>query len=104
MSACGVAASDRRTPTWLRRVGEILAWVIPSSILVLFPKCPACLAAYVTLCTGLGVSFATATYLRWELRVLCVASLLLLIVVRLDRRGAISRYIKKETAQCNTES
>jgi hypothetical protein len=93
MSACcGAAcdelaesASDRKTPTWARRGREIFAWVLPSAILVLAPKCPACLAAHVTLWTGLGLSFSTATYLRWVLMLLCVASLLLLIVKRVDR-------------------
>jgi hypothetical protein len=33
--------------------------------------------------TGLGLSIATATYLRWALLLLCVASLLFLIVKRL---------------------
>ncbi len=67
MSACCDAASDRKTPTWVRRVREIFAWVLPSAILVLVPKCPACLAAHVTLWTGLGLSLSTATYLRWVL-------------------------------------
>jgi len=69
----------------------------------LVPKCPACLAAYVTLWTGLGLSLATATYLRWMLLFLCVASLLFLIVKRLDRKGAIFGYFKKETEPCNTK-
>jgi len=43
----------------------------------------------VTLWTGLGLSLATATYLRWVLLFLCVASLLFLIVERLDRIRAI---------------
>ena len=64
MSACCDAASDRKTPTWVRGVREIFAWVLPSAILVLVPKCPACLAAHVTLWTGLGLSLSTATYLR----------------------------------------
>jgi hypothetical protein len=84
MSACCAAAGDRKTPTWVRRVREIFAWVLPSAILVLVPKCPVCLAAYVTLWTGLGLSLSTATYLRWVLLFLCVASLLYLIVKRLD--------------------
>jgi hypothetical protein len=87
MSACCDAAGDRRAPTWVRRIREILAWVLPSAILVLVPKCPACLAAHVTLWTGLGLSLSTATYLRWLLLLLCVASLLLLILKRLGSHG-----------------
>jgi hypothetical protein len=94
MSACCDTASDRKTPTWVRKVRVIFAWVFPSAILVLVPKCPACLAAHVTLWTGLGLSLSTATYLRWALLFLCVASLLFLIVVRLDRLGAIFRSFK----------
>jgi hypothetical protein len=103
MSACCDAADDRQTPTWVRRVREIFAWALPGTVLVLVPKCPACLAAYVALWTGLGLSLSTATYLRWALLFLCVASLLFLIVKRLDRIGAILRYFKKETGPCNTE-
>jgi len=71
-----------RGPTWVRRVREIFAWVLPSAILVLVPKCPACLAAHVALWTGLGLSLSTATYMRWALLFLGVASLLFLIVER----------------------
>jgi hypothetical protein len=104
MSACCDADCDRKTPTWARRVRAIFAWVLPSAILVLVPKCPACLAAHVMLWTGLGLSFSTATYLRWVLMFLGAASLLFLIVKRLNRIGAIFSYFNKETKQCNTKS
>ena len=89
MSACCNVASDRKTPRRLQRVREIFAWVVPSAILVLLPKCPACLAAYLALWTGLGLSFSTATYLRWAMLLLCVASLLFLIVKRMGRVTAV---------------
>jgi hypothetical protein len=104
MSACCDVARDRKTPTWVRRVREIFAWVLPSAILVVVPKCPACLAAHVALWTGLGLSLSTATYLGWGLLFLCVASLLFLIVTRLDRTRTIFGYFKKETEPCNTKS
>ena len=103
MSACCPAASDRKTPAWVPGVRAISAWVLPSAILVLVPKCPACLAAYVMLWTGLSLSLSTATYVRWVLLSLCVASLLVLIVKRLDRIGDNSGYFRKETEQCDTE-
>ena len=103
MSTCCDASSDRKTPSWLRRIRAVFAWGLPSVILVLVPKCPACLAAHVMLWTGLGLSLSTATYLRWVLLFLCVASLLFLIVERLDRTGTVFRYVKKETEKCHTK-
>jgi hypothetical protein len=102
MSVCCDAVGGRKTLTSMRRVREIFAWVLPSAVLVLVPKCPICLAAEVTLWTGIGLSLSMATYLRWVLLFLCVASLLFLIVERLDRTGAIFGYFKKETEPCNT--
>ena len=103
MSACCGAAGGRKTPAWVRRVREILAWVLPGAALVAVPKCPACLAAYVALWTGLGLSLSTATYLRWVVLFLCAASLLLLAVSRLGRVGAFFSYFRKETGPCNTK-
>jgi hypothetical protein len=97
MSACCHAASDRKTPTWARRVRETSAWILPSAVLVMVPKCPACLAAYVMLWTGLGLSLSTATYLRWVLLFLCVASLLFLTVKHRGRIVPVLGYFKKET-------
>lgn len=103
MNACCHAASQRKTPTLLRRVREALAWVLPSAFLAFAPKCPACLAAYVTLWTGLGLSFSAATWLRWALLLGCVGALLYLIWGRLDRIGAIFNYFTKETTTCKTK-
>lgn len=103
MRACCNTVSARSPATWVRRVKEVATWVVPSAGLVLMPKCPACLAAYVALGTGLGVSFSTATYLRWLLLLLCVASLLFLVAQRLERSGVIFNYFKKETESCHTK-
>ena len=43
------------------------------------PKCPLCVAAYVTLWTGLGLSFAAATSIRWSLLALSGACLIYLV-------------------------
>lgn len=101
MSACCHADSRRNSPNWARRVREIIAWIAPSAILALAPKCPACLAAYVMLWTGLGMSLSTAAYLRWALLVACAGSLLFLLVERLNR---FIQYFKKGTESCNTQS
>ena len=68
-----------------RRSAELAGWIIPSAILGLMPKCPACLAAYIAVWTGLGLSFSTATHLRALLLILCIASLLYLVARRLCR-------------------
>jgi hypothetical protein len=104
MSACCGTAGDRTTRTFVRRVRGIFSWVLPSAVLVMVPKCPACLAAHLMLWTGLGLSLSAAICLRRMLLFLCVAALLLLIVKRLAPAGAIFSYFKMETEQCNAKS
>jgi len=60
--------------SFLRRSLNLTANIIPVVILAVLPKCPACLAAYVALGTGIGLSLTAATYLRLSLIVACVAS------------------------------
>ena len=71
-----------------RHGGEIIGWVVPSAALVFMPKCPACVAAYVALLTGLGISVTTAGYLRIGLLTVCFGALAWLAARRIRRSGA----------------
>jgi hypothetical protein len=64
-----------RASRW-RRGTELAGWLIPGATLVLLPKCPVCVVAYVALFSGVGISVASASHLRTSLLVLCIAALL----------------------------
>ena len=69
-------APDSRPRTSLgRRALELAGWLIPGTLLAFFPKCPLCVAGYVALATGLGISLTAANYLRWAMLACCLASL-----------------------------
>jgi hypothetical protein len=65
-----------------RRCREVAGWMVPSAILALLPKCPACLAAYFVIGGGIGISVSTAMYVRMGLIILCAGSLGYLAVTR----------------------
>ena len=69
-------------PAFARRMRELSGWIVPAAGLALVPKCPACLAAYLAIGTGVGVSVPTATYLRMILLTTFVASLSYVLVKR----------------------
>ena len=107
---CQIEATDSQEPSsptpittsggrssgrgWFRRGLKVVQWLAPAVILALVPKCPACVAAYVALLTGAGISFSTAAYLRIILLALCLGSLAYLVARSMRhallRRGVIT--------------
>jgi len=67
------------------RSGEIAGWIIPGTILALLPKCPMCVAAYVALWTGIGLSVSAATHLRTCLMFVCIGLILFLVAINARR-------------------
>jgi hypothetical protein len=87
MAAGTVRSSRRRAadgkahpPRVARRRFDWAKCSLPTLILALLPKCPACLAAYVTLGTGISLSVAAASILRTVLIGVCVATLAWVLV------------------------
>ena len=86
---CHHASEDRcnvRRPASLwRRGAELVGWIVPSTALVLMPKCPVCVAMYLALFTGMGFSVTSASDLRTGVIILCIFALLCLTVKSLFR-------------------
>ncbi len=78
-SPCGAPTS------WPRRIAKVIQWAIPITTLALVPKCPMCVAAYVVLFTGIGLSLSAAAAMRWALIALSVAALACLVLRALRR-------------------
>ncbi len=60
-------------------------WIVPTVVLALVPKCPMCVAAYIALATGLGVSLSAATWIRTGLIVTCLGALVFLSIRAIAR-------------------
>lgn len=86
-----------------RTAREALAWALPAATIALVPKCPACVAAYAALLTGLSLSHAAATYTRWALIALSLAALGYLILSR-ARRALFRTANHPENPPCSTPS
>ena len=71
-ATCCSRAGVRRL---IRRGGDTAGWVSSATLLLVLPKCPACLAGYIALATGLAVSVPTAATLRVLLLAISVISL-----------------------------
>ena len=83
----GMRAAGTGHRSWVRAGVEAAGWIVPGTTLALLPKCPACVAAYIALGTGIGVSLPAAGHLRVGLVVACVASLVFLAAWRVRRWG-----------------
>ena len=77
MSCCKVQTRLRLKHRWWQGTSGCVG---SGALLFLLPKCPMCIAAYLTLWTGAGLAMPVATYLRPMLAILFLASALLLAV------------------------
>lgn len=87
------APPEPRSRTWPSRSRAALAWALPITTLALIPKCPACIAAYLLLFTGIGVSLPVAGAIRNALITLCVIAIAWFLV-----RLAINVRRRRSTA------
>jgi hypothetical protein len=81
--------------SWCARAAELAGWILPSATLALLPKCPACLAAYIALVTGVGISISLAAYLGMTVGILCGA-ILFYVLARAALR-LLKHFNHKET-------
>jgi hypothetical protein len=72
----------------MRRVMGAVRWLLVGAAVVVVPKCPMCLAAWIALGTGVGISITTAAYLRVGLAVMCVVSLAYMVARRVRMAGS----------------
>ncbi len=74
---------EQRPPAALELFHHAAKWGLPGALLVAMPKCPACVAAYCTVFTGVGLSLSAAAHLRILLLSLCAATLVVLTAKRI---------------------
>jgi len=77
MNCCHVQTGLRPRRSWWRGAGGSVGSGV---LLVLLPKCPLCIAAYLALWTGASVAMPVATRLRPVLEIVFIVSVALLLV------------------------
>lgn len=82
-----------------RRGAVAAAWLLPSAALLLMPKCPMCVAAYVAMFTGLSLSFSAASALQTGLIIASAAALGVLVLLQF-RRWLVLRSAGKVQPDC----
>jgi hypothetical protein len=70
-----------------RRLSGAGASILPGAVLLFLPKCPLCLAAWLTVVTGIGISAGAAACMRGLIVVLSVAAVVLAAAHTVRRRA-----------------
>lgn len=86
------------SPTLAGRALQTARWALPATLLAVLPKCPICLAAYIAVGTGIGVSITAASWLRMFLVAACLASLSLFAAAHVSRLIARRRMAMADRA------
>ena len=81
---CRGGRRPRRLSPWLSSAAGSL---LPGVALVLLPKCPLCLAAWLTVVTGMSISAASGAWVWRSTVVVCVIALTLSTAQTLRRAG-----------------
>lgn len=76
MNCCHLQTEQKPRRRWPGAGG----FVGSGTLLLLLPKCPLCIAAYLTVWTGASVAISLATHLRPLLEILFTVSLLLFVM------------------------
>jgi hypothetical protein len=69
------------------RLSTAAASIVPGAVLVLLPKCPLCLAAWLTVVTGVGFSAAGAAWVRGIVVMFSVVAVVLAAAPIVRRRA-----------------
>jgi hypothetical protein len=89
LSAATGPALGRLSP----RLSKAAASILPGAVLVLLPKCPLCLAAWLTFATGVGFSAAGAAWVRAIVLIFWIVAVVLAAASFVRRR-----YCQREHA------
>ena len=77
-----------------RKLASIMSWFLPSALLLMVPKCPLCIVAYIGVVSGIGISVSTAAGLRTLLISGCLC-LLVYGLVKLVRRLLMTNLVPR---------
>jgi hypothetical protein len=85
-----------------RRLSGAAASILPGAVLVLLPKCPLCLAAWLTVVTGIAVPAAAVAPVRGLILVFWVAAVALAATQVVRRRANRRAWSPLPRQYCTT--